>query len=233
MENRTILVVDDEPKLVEVVKSYLENDGYTVASAYTGKDALEIFDRVSPILVILDLMLPDLSGEEICISLRKKSRVPILMLTAKADEEHILNGLDLGADDYLTKPFSPRLLVARVKAILRRVGTEPVPLSNLLSFNQGELVIDSLRHEVKKNGELVFLTPNEYRILMTLVKYPTKAFTREELILSALGDDYDGFNRVIDTHIKNIRQKLENDTRSPHYILTVHGIGYKFGGDHH
>ncbi len=233
MENRTILVVDDEPKLVEVVKSYLENDGYTVASAYTGKDALEIFDRVSPILVILDLMLPDLSGEEICISLRKKSRVPILMLTAKADEEHILNGLNLGADDYLTKPFSPRLLVARVKAILRRVGTEPVPLSNLLSFNQGELVIDSLRHEVKKNGELVFLTPNEYRILMTLVKYPTKAFTREELILSALGDDYDGFNRVIDTHIKNIRQKLENDTRSPHYILTVHGIGYKFGGDHH
>ena len=227
------MVVDDEPKLVEVVKSYLENDGYTVASAYTGKDALEIFDRVSPILVILDLMLPDLSGEEICISLRKKSRVPILMLTAKADEEHILNGLNLGADDYLTKPFSPRLLVARVKAILRRVGTEPVPLSNLLSFNQGELVIDSLRHEVKKNGELVFLTPNEYRILMTLVKYPTKAFTREELILSALGDDYDGFNRVIDTHIKNIRQKLENDTRSPHYILTVHGIGYKFGGDHH
>lgn len=231
--NKTILVVDDEPKLTEVVRSYLENSGYAVAEANTGTKALELFDQLSPAFVILDLMLPDISGEEVCIRLRKKSRVPILMLTAKADEEHILNGLSIGADDYLTKPFSPRQLVARVGAVLRRAGGESMPLANVFSFNGGELVIDNLRHEVKKNGQAVPLTPNEYKILMTLIKYPTKAFTREELIVLALGDDYDGFNRVVDTHIKNIRQKLEDDTRNPQYILTVHGIGYKFGGDSH
>jgi DNA-binding response OmpR family regulator len=226
---RKILVVDDERKLVEVVRSYLEHEGYEVHAAYDGEQALSLFDKVEPSFVILDLMLPDVSGEEICMSIRKRSRVPIIMLTAKAEEEDILRGLDIGADDYVTKPFSPRQLVARVTAVLRRVSEEPVALSNTLSFNNGDLVIDCLKHEVKKQGEIVNLTPNEYRILLTLIKYPQKTFTREELIGIALGDDFDGFDRTIDTHVKNLRQKIETDPKHPAYVLTVYGIGYKFG----
>lgn len=225
-----ILVVDDEEKIVEVVRSYLENNGYKVYTAYNGSRALEIFERMSPNLIILDLMLPDMSGEDICRSIRKKSRVPIIMLTAKVEEESILNGLGIGADDYVTKPFSPRQLTARVMALLRRSEDEIMPLSNVLSFNEGELLIDSIRHEVKRDGQPVNLTPNEFKILMALVKYPQKAFTREELISIVLGEDYEGYDRTIDTHIKNLRQKLEQDAKSPKYILTVYGIGYKFGG---
>lgn len=229
-QKKTILVVDDEVKITEVVKSYLEDAGYQAECAYDGKRAMSLFDKLSPILVVLDLMLPDMSGEEICRAIRKKSRVPIIMLTAKVEEKDVLNGLGIGADDYLTKPFSPKQLVARVEAILRRVSSDAVPLANEYSFYDGELVIDGLRHEVRKNGEQLALTPNEYKILMTMVKYPSKAFTRDELIEIALGDDFDGFDRVIDTHIKNIRQKLGDDGRTPRYILTVHGTGYKFGG---
>lgn len=229
-QNKTILVVDDEVKITEVVKSYLENSGYQVMCAYNGTQALGLFDKLSPALVILDLMLPDLSGEDICKVIRKKSRVPIIMLTAKIEDADIISGLGIGADDYLTKPFSPKQLVARVEAVLRRVSYEAVPLASEFSFNDGELVIDGLRHEVRKNGIQISLTPNEYSILMTMAKYPTKAFTREELIEFALGDDFDGFDRVIDTHIKNIRQKLGDGGRSPRYIQTVHGTGYKFGG---
>jgi DNA-binding response OmpR family regulator len=152
------------------------------------------------------------------------------MLTAKADEEDMVTGLGIGADDYVTKPFSNRQLLARVDAILRRVADEAVPLVDLLSYNDGELVIDSLKHEVRKNGKPMMLTPNEHRILMTLVKYPSKTFSREELISFALQSDFDGYDRVIDSHIKNLRQKIETDARKPQYILTVHGIGYKFGG---
>ncbi|HWQ76903.1 MAG TPA: response regulator transcription factor [Syntrophomonas sp.] len=227
---KTILVVDDEIKITEVVKAYLENAGYQAACAYNGAQAMEAFERLSPLLVILDLMLPDMTGEEICRMIRKKSRVPIIMLTAKVEDEDIINGLRIGADDYLTKPFSPKQLMARVEAILRRVSPEAVPLVNEFSFNDGELIIDGLRHEIRKDGHPVPLTPNEFRILMTMAKYPSKVFTREELIEFALGDDYDGLDRVIDTHIKNIRQKLGDDGRLPRYILTVHGTGYKFGG---
>ena len=226
----TILIVDDEVKITEVVKSYLENSGYLTACAYDGKNAMSLFEKLSPALIILDLMLPDMSGEDICREIRKKSRVPIIMLTAKIEDADIIGGLGIGADDYLTKPFSPRQLVARVEAVLRRVSSEAVPLTNEFSFNDGDLVIDGLRHEIRKNGQLVALTPNEYKILMTMMKYPSKVFTREELIELALGDDYDGFDRVIDTHIKNIRQKLCDDGRAPRYILTVHGTGYRFGG---
>ena len=226
----TILIVDDEVKITEVVKSYLENSGYLTACAYDGKNAMSLFEKCSPVLIILDLMLPDMTGEDICREIRKKSRVPIIMLTAKVEDADIINGLGIGADDYLTKPFSPKQLVARVEAVLRRVSSEAVPLTNEFSFNDGDLVIDGLRHEIRKNGQLVALTPNEYKILMTMMKYPSKVFTREELIELALGDDYDGFDRVIDTHIKNIRQKLGDDGRAPRYILTVHGTGYRFGG---
>lgn len=229
-EKKKILVVDDEQKIVEVVKSYLQNEGYAVCEAYSGRDALNIFDKENPSLVVLDLMLPDIQGEEVCKTIRKKSRVPIIMLTAKVEEEDLLKGLDIGADDYMTKPFSPRELVARVIALFRRTSDEAIPLSNIISFNGNELVIDSLRHEVRKSGELVNLTPKEYGILMTMVKYPTKVFTRDELICMALGEDYDGFDRTIDTHVKNLRQKLEADVRNPKYILTVHGVGYRFGG---
>lgn len=230
VRENTILIVDDEVKITEVIKSYLENSGYLTACAYDGKNAMSLFEKCSPVLIILDLMLPDMTGEDICREIRKKSRVPIIMLTAKVEDADIINGLGIGADDYLTKPFSPKQLVARVEAVLRRVSSEAIPLTNEFSFHDGDLVIDGLRHEIRKNGQFVALTPNEYKILVTMSKYPSKVFTREELIELALGDDYDGFDRVIDTHIKNIRQKLCDDGRAPRYILTVHGTGYRFGG---
>ncbi len=227
---KKILVVDDEPNIVEVVKSYLEKSGYEVAEAFTGSEALDLFEKINPVLVILDLMLPDISGEEVCRRLRNRSRVPVIMLTAKVEEEDILKGLGLGADDYVTKPFSPRQLMARVEALLRRTAQD-VTLAERLSYNQGDLVIDLYGHEVKKSGVKVNLTPNEYRILLTMLKYPRKAFTRDELVAMALGDDYEGFDRTIDVHIKNLRQKIETDPKSPKYILTVHGVGYRFGGE--
>jgi DNA-binding response OmpR family regulator len=227
--NKIILVVDDEEKIIEVIRSYLENAGYRVLCAFTGAQALDLFDRHAPALVVLDLMLPDISGEAVCRSIRRKARTPILMLTAKVEEESILKGLQIGADDYVTKPFSPRQLVARVEAILRRTTNDGTVAAEV-SYNNGELVIDSLRHEVRRHGEPVALTPNEFNILMTMAKYPTKAFTRAELISFALGDEFEGYERVIDTHIKNMRQKIEADPKSPRYLMTVYGIGYKFGG---
>ncbi|WP_110463619.1 response regulator transcription factor [Ruminiclostridium sufflavum] len=229
--SKKILVVDDEIKIVDVVRSYLHHNGYDVVEAYTGKQAVALFERFNPCLVILDLMLPDMTGEDICIQIRKKSKVPIIMLTAKVEEEHILKGLDIGADDYIIKPFSPRQLVARVNALLRRASEEPFPNNDIVSFNLNDLVINKLSMDVKKNGKSVSLTPNEYKILLTLIKHPKKAFTREELISMALGEDFDGYDRTIDSHVKNLRQKIETDTKNPEYILTVHGIGYRFGGD--
>lgn len=228
---KKILVVDDEHKIVEVVKSYLENSGYLVYEAYSGKEAFDKFQKVNPDLVVLDLMLPDTTGEEICKTLRKTSKVPIIMLTAKIGEEDILKGLDIGADDYVTKPFSPRQIVARVKAILRRFEDESKPVSNQMSFNDNDLFIDIIRYEVKKNDVLINITPNEYKLLMTMIKYPAKVFTREELISLVLGEDFEGFERTIDAHIKNLRQKIETDPKNPKYILTVHGVGYRFGGE--
>ncbi len=228
--SKTVLVVDDEIKIIEVVKSYLEKTGFKAVCAMNGTDALCLFEKLSPALVILDLMLPDISGEDICREIRKKSRVPIIMLTAKIEDEDIVDGFGLGADDYLTKPFSPRQLMARVDAVMRRVSDEDIPLSTELSFNNRDLIINWKQHEVRKNGEIVALTPNEYNILLTMAKHPLRAFTREELIEFAIGDDFNGFDRVIDTHIKNLRQKLEGSSKTPQYILTVHGTGYKFGG---
>lgn len=231
VQDKTILVVDDEVKITQVLESYLENAGYKVACAHIGREALDLFDKLSPVLVILDLMLPDMTGEDVCRAIRRRSRVPVIMLTAKVEEEDVLKGLGIGADDYVTKPFSPKQVVARAGAILRRTLSEAVPIADEYSFNGRELVIDNLRHVIIKNGEPVALTPNEYNLLMTMVKYPTKTFTRDELINLAMGKDFEGFERVIDTHIKNIRQKIEDDPKTPKYILTVHGIGYKFNGD--
>jgi len=229
-EEQKILVVDDEPKIVEVIKSYLENSGFVVDCAYNGRDAMEIFENGNYQLIILDLMLPDISGEEICKAIRLKHRIPIIMLTAKVDEEDILEGLNIGADDYITKPFSPRQLVARVNALLRRTTNDNTVLSDIISFNNGELVIDNIKHEVRKNNEIINLTPNEYKFLITLAKNPSKVFTRDELIMKIMGDDFLGFDRAIDSHIKNLRKKVENDTKEPVYILTIHGVGYRFGG---
>ena len=226
-----ILVVDDEPKIVDVIKSYLKKSGYNVYEAYNGKQALEQFERIKPSLVILDLMLPDIIGEEICKIIRSKSRVPVIMLTAKIEEEDILKGLNIGADDYITKPFSPRQLVARVGAVLRRTFDDAMPLANVYCFGNDDFTINVEKHEVIKYGEIVNLTPSEYNILLSLVKHPSKVYTREELIAVALGEDFIGFDRTIDSHIKNLRQKIEDDPKSPKLVVTVHGIGYRFGGE--
>jgi Response regulators consisting of a CheY-like receiver domain and a winged-helix DNA-binding domain len=227
---KRILIVDDEVKIIEVVKSYLENSGYSVYVAYNGVDAINLFDKINPNLMVLDLMLPDISGEDICEMLRKKSKVPIVMLTAKTGEDDILKGLDIGADDYVTKPFSPRQLVARVKALLRRTEDEQGEMNTLFSLNNDDLIINDLNYEVKKGGNIVNLTPIEYNILITMVKYPGKIFTRTELISVALGGNFEGYDRTIDSHIKNLRQKIEDEPKNPAYILTMRGIGYKFGG---
>lgn len=231
MKNQSILIVEDEVKISNVLKSYLEKDGYTVYEATHCVAAEKILAMKQPNLILLDLMLPDMSGEDFCRQIRKKSRVPIIMLTAKVEEADILKGLEIGADDYITKPFSIKQVVARVQALLRRSGEELLPVTNLLSFNEGDLMIDLNKHEVKKCGEIVSLTPNEFKILMVLVTYPNKVFSREELILAALGSDFVGFDRTIDSHIKNIRQKIESCTKDPKYVLTIHGVGYRFGGE--
>lgn len=228
---KNVLVVDDEEMIREAVSSYLEKQGYSVFSAETGREALEIFHKKNISFVILDLMLPDLSGEEICTALRKQSRVPIIMLTAKTMEEDMLRGLGLGADDYITKPFSLKNLYARMQTILRRTGAELKPLVEKFSWNEGDLVIDYQRGEVYKRGEAIVVTPIEWRLLSALTKYPQRVFTREDLIAIVFDEDFDGYDRVIDTHVKNLRRKIEDDPKRPVYICTVFGTGYRFGGD--
>jgi len=225
-----VLVVDDEVKILEVIKSFLESRGYDVFTAENGGQAFSVFEKENVSFVILDLMLPDLPGEEICMRLRRKSRVPILMLTAKVEEEDLLKGLDIGADDYLTKPFRLKELHARMEAILRRVSDEPVPLYRRMDFQDGDLVIDLESRSVRKNGKEASLTPNEFKILAALIKYPGRVFTRDELIGTAFGEDFDGYDRSVDSHIKNLRHKIETDPKNPVYIQTVHGVGYRFGG---
>jgi DNA-binding response OmpR family regulator len=226
---KTVLVVDDEQKIAEAVAAYLDNSGYIPIVAYDGEKALSMFNSMNPDLVILDLMLPKITGEEVCKAIRRTSRVPIIMLTAKIEEEDKINGLNIGADDYVVKPFSPRELIARVNSLFRRYDTGATPLFNTMSWNNNDLEVDLNTYSVKKAGEVVNLTPNEFKILCTLIKYPKKTFTREELIEIALGIEYDGFERTIDSHIKNLRSKIEDDTTNPNYIVTVRGIGYKFG----
>ncbi|GHV42708.1 DNA-binding response regulator [Clostridia bacterium] len=230
-KSKNILAVDDEPKILEAVTSYMQSRGFMVFPARNGKTALEIFERENISLVLLDLMLPDISGEEICVKIRKQSRVPVIMLTAKIEEESLLNGLGLGADDYIRKPFSLKELGARADAALRRASDDLVPLSVKNSFRGGDLVVDFEKSIIKKRGLDISLTPSELKLLAALIKYPQKVFTRSELIDVAFGDEFEGYDRAIDNHIKNLRQKIENDTKNPDYVLTIHGFGYKFGGE--
>jgi two-component system response regulator ResD len=225
---KTILVVDDEQKIREVITSYLQNEGYTTLEAANGREALELIQQHSIDFVILDLMLPDLSGKTVCQKIREQSPVPILMLTAKVAEEDRVQGLSLGADDYVIKPFSPRELVARVKAILRRSGQDL--LASRMIYHDGDLIIDTVKQSVLKNGEYVHLTPAEYKLLLVLARHPERPFSREELIEKVFGFDYAGEDRTIDQHVKNLRHKIETDPKKPEYILTVYGYGYRFLG---
>ncbi|MFV0466165.1 MAG: response regulator transcription factor [Lachnospiraceae bacterium] len=227
---KSILIVDDEPKILEVVMALFEKKGYRTYAAETGKQALQTAAAENLSLIILDLMLPDISGEEVCRRLRNTSRVPIIMLTAKSEEDDLLRGLGIGADDYLTKPFSLKELYARAEAILRRTQSDLIPLSVRSSFGNGDLTVDFEKYIFLKAGQEVTLTPNEAKILAAIMKYPGKVYTRDELITIALGDEFDGNDRTIDTHIKNLRQKIEDNPKEPIYIKTVHRIGYKFGG---
>lgn len=226
-DNNKIVVIDDEPSVQEVVQAYLEKDGYHVFVAGNGAEGLALAERVKPALIVLDLMLPDISGEEICSEIRSRSDVPILMLTAKASEEERVAGLVSGADDYLVKPFSPRELVARVRAVLRRTKGVETPLVELLTFDQGRLAIDTVRHEVRRDDSAVDLTPNEYKLLVTLARYPGRAYSRFELINRVQGYDYEGYERTIDVHVKNLRKKIEPDPAHPRYVETVIGVGYR------
>lgn len=225
---KSILVVDDEERIVDIIKAYLEIENYTIFVAYNGKDALDIFEKKSIDFVVLDLMLPGLSGEEVCKKIRLTSQVPILMLTAKVDEGDKIYGLNIGADDYMIKPFSPKELVARVKAILRRFSVETVK-AEIIELNNGDLIIDFDKMEIKKKGILVNITPKEFEIVELLVKNPGKVFSREQMISEVLGYDFEGYDRAIDAHIKNIRHKIEDGKNK--YIKTIYGVGYKFMGD--
>ena len=229
-KSKNILAVDDEPKILEVITAVMESRGFTVFPAINGKRALEIFERENIALALLDLMLPDISGEDICRAIRKRSRIPIIMLTAKIEEENMLECLEIGADDYIRKPFSLKELAARVEAALRRSSSDIAPLALKNSFRGGDLTVDFEKNIVKKKDAEVSLTPSEMKILGSLIKYPGKVFTRAELIEIAFGGEFGGYDRAIDNHVKNLRQKIEDDSKNPAYILTVYGIGYKFGG---
>ncbi|MFZ1462774.1 MAG: response regulator transcription factor [Anaerolineae bacterium] len=229
MMNRTILVVDDDKKIVQLVSLYLRKEGYRVLPAFDGQEALEIARSQQPDLIVLDLFLPELDGTDVCRLLRADSRVPIIMLTARATDEDKLLGLNLGADDYLTKPFNPRELVARVRAVLRRTLPDD-DTNGELHF--GDLAISLVRREVAAHGQPVSLTPTEFRLLETLVREPGRAFSRSELLDRAFGFDYDGIERTVDVHIMNLRRKIEPQPGTPRYIMTVPGFGYRFEGHH-
>jgi two-component system alkaline phosphatase synthesis response regulator PhoP len=226
--NELILVVDDEPKIVKQARDYLERSGYRVLEASDGKTALAQARHERPDLVVLDLNLPGMDGLDVCRALRRESDVPIIMLTARVDETDRLIGLELGADDYITKPFSPRELVARVRAVLRRVrgGVRQPGL-----IRAGDLEIDLHGYRVSRGGETIHLTRSEFNLLAILAQHPGQTFSRAQLLDRVHGVAYEGFDRSIDAHIKNLRRKLEPDPTEPRYVLTVYGIGYKFADE--
>jgi len=221
----TILVVDDEPRIVKQARDYLERSRFRVVAAADGKTALAMARREQPNLIVLDLNLPKMDGLEVCRALRRESDVPIIMLTARVEETDRLIGLELGADDYITKPFSPRELVARVRAVLRRVrgGVHQPGL-----IRTGDLEIDLLGHRVTRAGEPIRLTRTEFNLLATLAQHPGQTFTRAQLLDRLHGIAYDGYDRSIDAHIKNLRRKLEANPAEPRYVFTVYAIGYRF-----
>lgn len=226
----SILVVDDETMTRVAISSYLKKQGYRVYPAETGAIALQIFEQEKIDFIILDLMLPDISGEQVCKRIRETSNVPIIMLTAKVQEEDLLNGLGIGADDYMTKPFSLKELALRIQVILRRVRPAPGRDVDQIETQDQQLLIDFSLSQVKKNGSVIPLTKSEWKIVEALFRHPGKVFSRDMLIEIVFGTDFDGYDRVIDTHVKNLRKKLEKDSKNPEYIITVHGIGYRAGG---
>ena len=227
MATSRILVVDDNQKTVDLVRDYLEKDGYRVLAAYDGLQALELTRQKRPDLIVLDLMLPGMDGLDVCRVLRGEgNKVPIIMLTAKTTEADKLIGLDLGADDYVTKPFSPRELLARVRAVLRRIGEEEYEGPSEVRFD--DLLVDFVGHQVQVRGEPVHLTPTEFKLLEVLIRGPGRAFSRLDLLHRVFGYDFEGFERTVDVHVKNLRKKIEPDPKNPTYIKTVYGVGYKF-----
>ena len=226
-----ILVVDDEPKIVQLVRAYLEDSGFHVAEALGGAEALEAFQKFSPDLIVLDLMLPNIDGIDVTRTIRKESDVPIIMLTAKVEEVDRLIGLELGADDYVVKPFSPRELVARVRAVLRRTGTSAAGSAGpqnptLLQF--GALKIDTAKRRLSVDGRDIDLTALQFDILTVLTRYPGRVYSRSELLEKVSGSSMETYERTIDAHIKNLRRALGEKTRQPRFIHTVHGVGYRF-----
>jgi DNA-binding response OmpR family regulator len=226
MGTATILVVDDEPKIRDLVRSYLERYGYSVLEAGTGERALESVSKASPDLIVLDLMLPDLSGEEVARTIRQVSSVPIIMLTAKAGEDDRVEGLRIGADDYLVKPFSPRELVARIEAVLRRTADSPT--NGTVSFGEGTLTMDRQTRRVTVDHTDVELTRSEFDLLHALASKPGRVFSRFELVTRVQGYDFEGYDRTIDAHVKNLRRKL-GDSQEPRIVVTVTGVGYQLG----
>lgn len=224
---QTILVVDDEPQLVTVLRGYLEQAGFRVATAGTGPDALAAFKHERPSLVLLDLSLPGLDGLDVARQMRRQSNVPLIMVTARVDEADRLIGLELGADDYISKPFSPREVVARVRAVLRRAEVTTA-LAAPDVIRAADLEIDLTRHAVTREGAPLELTPTEFGLLAALAREPGRAFSRLQLLEAVQGHTFEGYERTVDAHVKNLRAKLEPDPRSPRYIVTVFGVGYRF-----
>ena len=225
-ETRRIMLVEDEKAIRDAVTAYLERENYWVTAIGDGQDALDEFAKHHFDLIILDLMLPRVPGERVCRTIRDTSDVPIIMLTAKGEVEDRIICLELGADDYLIKPFSPRELVARVRALLRRAHTESEPQLEVLDF--GDLVIDISGHKVTIGDREIDLTASEFKLLTTLARFPGRVYTRMELVEKVLGYDFEGYERTIDSHVKNLRAKLGDDPRNPRWLYTVHGVGYRF-----
>ena len=230
MAEAPILIVEDDMKIARIMKAYLEGAGFSVAHRSGGAEALSLARETSPILVLLDLMLPGMSGEELIQELRSIGDFPVIMVSAKASEEERLAGFALGADDYIVKPFSPRELVWRVKAVLKRWQKNDLFETKILSFNDGGLVMDGNSYEATKDGVPLDLTPTEFKVLFTLAQSPGVVFTRDKLVDRALGYQYEGYDRTVDAHIKNIRHKIERDPRHPVLITTIYGVGYRFSG---
>ncbi|GGI97879.1 DNA-binding response regulator [Alicyclobacillus cellulosilyticus] len=224
----TILLVDDEPKVLDVMKPYLEGEGFRVLTAANGTQALRMVEQHKPDLVVLDWMLPEMSGLEVCRAIRAQSSIGIIMLTARADEVDKILGLEVGADDYITKPFSLRELVARIRSVLRRAGGQQEGEHESVMV-RGDLTIDEEKFRVWKGGQEVQLTPTEFKILVTLAANPGVVYSRLQLLQAAIGEAYLNYERTIDTHISHLRKKLEDDPANPVYIQTVYGIGYRFG----
>jgi DNA-binding response OmpR family regulator len=230
MAKQTILVVDDEKQIVELISAYLEREGFGVITAYDGRTAQELALKEKPDLILLDFMLPEINGFEVCKNLHNKTSIPIIMLTARDEEMDKILCLEVGADDYITKPFSPREVLARVRAVLRRTSSEAAVGERV---RIGKLEIDFAKYEVKKDGKFLSLTPTEFKLLEAMAKSPGRVFTRLQLIDYAQGYSFEGYERTIDAHIKNLRHKIEDNPKNPNYIVTVFGVGYKMGDGHY